>query len=71
MSYVAEIFVIDGALTAQMKEIPEWLNHERFEPESFHYVQQDDGILLRVDFRAKTQATAFAQKFGGRVLDPQ
>jgi hypothetical protein len=67
--YVAEIFVTDGDLLTQVRKIPAWLDCQRFEPASFRYFQQDDGIVIRVNFKVKRQATAFAQQFGGRVLE--
>ena len=67
MSYIAEIFVLDGELTPRLKEIPAWLEDHQFEPVLFHYVQRENGMMIQAEFMAKDEAIAFAQQFGGRI----
>jgi hypothetical protein len=58
----------EEGLTARMIAMREWLDHCRFEPSTFRYTFTSPGILFNVGFKAETEATAFAQQFGGRIL---
>ena len=58
----------EKAVTAKMNSMREWLDHRRFEPSTFRYTSEPAGLFFRVDFKVETEATTFANAFGGRVL---
>ena len=69
MVYVVEIPVEEEGLTERMSQMRAWLDHQRCEPSRFRV--SDAGAQApgcRVYFGTETDAAAFAQKFGGRVL---
>ena len=51
-----------------MTRTREWLDHRRLEPTTFRYTFLTPGVLFRVDFDAETEASEFAEAFGGRVM---
>jgi hypothetical protein len=52
-------------------EIREWLDCNRYEPVRFKYDQDEDDVVLSVDFKTEAAASAFARRFGGlRQLSP-
>lgn len=55
-------------LAPTMEEMRTWLDHRRFEPASFRYAFSPSGILLHVDFTIKSEAAAFCDAFGGKLL---
>ena len=45
----------------------DWLETHRYEPVVYRYHQNDDTIVMSVDFGVDAQAEAFAKRFGGQV----
>jgi len=45
----------------------DWLEKHRYEPVVYRYHQNDDTIVVSVDFGVDTQAEAFAKRFGGQI----
>jgi hypothetical protein len=52
-----------------LKDIRIWLDTNRFAPSSFTYFFLSPGMRLRVVFDIDGQATAFAARFGGILVD--
>jgi hypothetical protein len=67
--FPVEICVADENLAAIMAAMREWLDHRRFEPTTFRYTFSPRGLVVRVDFSAEAEASAFATEFAGRVVD--
>ena len=44
-------------------EIREWLDCNRYEPVRFKYDQDEDDVVLSVDFKTDVAASAFAKRF--------
>ena len=63
-----EIRVGDSDLVIQMSRMREWLDSRRFEPAVFRYQHVDSSVVIRVDFAAEEQATAFAREFRGKLV---
>src|SRR5215469_3275697 len=47
----------------------DWLEKNRFEPTGYRYDQDDDMVVVSVDFAVDAQAEAFAERFGGQTAD--
>jgi hypothetical protein len=62
-----EIRRADKAITQLMSEMREWLDHHRFEPDSFRQIVTPEGIICRLEFKIPEEADAFATAFGGYV----
>jgi hypothetical protein len=58
----------EEALTARMDAMREWLDHRRIEPSTFRYTFESRGLVFQVDFKLASEAVAFANEFGGRVI---
>jgi len=53
--------------SAEMAEMRRWLDHYQYEPTRFDCYQQDDEILVCVEFRREDVAAAFAGRFDGEI----
>ena len=62
-----EIRRADKELTHLMSEMREWLDRNRFEPDSFQQSVTANGIVCRLEFKVPEEAKAFAAAFGGQV----
>ena len=67
MLYIVEI-PVDGELTARMGQMRTWLDHFRCQPGAFRSSSVGGRTCFRVEFMVESEARAFAQAFGGRVL---
>jgi hypothetical protein len=47
----------------------DWLEKNRCEPTGYRYDQDDDMVVVSVDFAVDAQAEAFAKRFGGQTGD--
>jgi len=47
----------------------EWLKENQCEPTSYRYDQNDETVVMSVDFTEHSQAKAFAKRFGGKTGD--
>jgi hypothetical protein len=54
-------------LSAEMAEMRSWLDRNQYEPTRFDCHQDDDDILLCVEFRREEAAKAFAKRFDGEI----
>ena len=51
--------------SATMTAMREWLDANRYEPALYKYDQNEDTVLVTVDFAAELAAEAFAARFDG------
>ena len=49
--------------------IRDWLERNRCEPTGYRYDQNEDAVMVSVDFAVDAQAKAFADCFGGQAGD--
>jgi hypothetical protein len=45
----------------------DWLEKHRCEPRGYRYDQDEDTVVMSVDFAVQSQAKAFAKRFGGQA----
>ena len=67
-THATEIRVQDGEFIAEMTEMRVWLDGRRFEPSTFRYFHGNGAVIIRVEFKVRDEALAFAEEFGGRLL---
>jgi hypothetical protein len=64
------IIRVSGAgFSAAIATMRDWLEKHRYEPTTYRYDQDDDTIVVSVDFVVDAQAEAFAKRFGGQISD--
>jgi hypothetical protein len=51
--------------------IRDWVKKHRCEPTRYRYAQNDETVVMSVDFADHSQAKAFAKRFGGQSGDQQ
>jgi len=61
------IRVPDEDFSSAIATMRDWLEKHRYEPVVYRYHQEDDTIVVSVDFGVDTQAEAFAKRFGGQI----
>ena len=49
--------------------IRDWLERNRCEPTGYRYDQNEDAVMVSVDFAVDAQANAFAERFDGQTND--
>ena len=54
--------------STEMVEMRRWLDRNQYEPTRFDCCQNDDEIILSVDFRREEAAEAFAKHFDGEIV---
>jgi hypothetical protein len=70
MLHIVEIKRSRKDLTRVMAEIREWLDARRFEPDAFRCCTDQVDVAFRVEFKVKSEATACAETFSGRLVSP-
>lgn len=45
-----------------------WLDHQKWEPELFRFTPDAEWVVFEVEFKAESEASSFADAFGGRML---
>ena len=65
----AEMEINDSDFCDRLKDIWVWLDANRFSPSTVTYFFLLSGMRLRVAFDINEQATAFATKFDGILVD--
>jgi hypothetical protein len=55
-------------MTRSMSTIREWLDQQRFEPDTFRSITKGETVVFRLDFKIESESQACAEKFDGRVL---
>lgn len=65
----AEVRISDDDFGQRLKDMRLWLEGRQFEPSVFTYFYLDPGMMVRVSFDSGEQAEAFADQFGGALID--
>ena len=68
MQFVVELSVSQRDFTDSMAQMRTWFDRRRIEPQGFRHSTHRLKITFRVGFSIETEATAFAQAFGGRLI---
>jgi hypothetical protein len=63
-----EIHLDPRELSRKMGAMRVWLDQHRVEPSRFSCQDDDDRVLLCLEFRQPCEAEAFASQFGGRSV---
>ena len=67
---MTEVHILDSKeLAARLMDMRVWLDDNRYEPSTFTYFFLHAGMKIQVSFKIDDEAEAFAQKFGGSLLD--
>jgi len=66
--HVVEIHHASEGLAAPMSQMRNWLDGKRIEPSTFQLSIIRSGTLFRLTFCERSQATAFARAFHGRIV---
>ena len=66
---IAEVCIPDDNLVRRLTDLRLWLDEHRYQPSTFTYFFLHPGMMIRVLFKADHEAEAFAQEFGGSLLD--
>jgi len=70
MLHIVQISLSGAELVDRMGQMRTWLDHMRCQPGVCRVTSEDlDGCRVRVDFTEEMAARAFAQAFGGRLLE--
>ena len=67
--YMVEIRREGDGLAEPMAAIRSWLDRKRVQPSVFRLSMIPGGTIFRLEFKGASEAEAFAQAFGGRVID--
>jgi hypothetical protein len=67
---VVEIRLTATELSREMGAMRIWLDQHRFEPSGFSCLDDENAVVVRVQFKRADQAEAFATRFGGRANGP-
>jgi len=67
MLYVVEIRRERQELSTIMARIREWLDSQRFEPDVFRSITDEETVTCRLEFKIEREAQACAEAFGGDV----
>ena len=65
--FAIEVRLEKKLLVPLMSQMRLWLDQRRIEPSSFRYVAGSSLATVRVGFKAESDASAFAEHFGGPV----
>ena len=66
---IAEVCIPDDNLVRRLTDIRVWLDEHRYQPSTFTYFFLHPRMMIRVLFKIDDEAEAFAQEFGGSLLD--
>jgi hypothetical protein len=67
MLYVVEIKTERENLAQIMSGIREWLDRQRFEPNTFRCTTDEETATFHLEFKVESEAVACAEVFGGEV----
>ena len=67
LMYRVDICRPGDELTSAMGRMREWLDRRRIEPSAFRHEFVDGIAAFRVTFSVASEATAFAEMFGGQI----
>lgn len=66
-----EIRLPHHELSMQMGAMRVWLDAQGYESSGFSCNDAEDGVQVRLLFKAVSQALAFAERFGGRAAEAE
>ena len=66
--YIVEFRHHGDGLAEPMAKIRAWLDHQRIQPSVFRLSLVPGGTVCRLEFRATSEAEAFARALGGQVI---
>ena len=66
--YVVELCQQGDGLAEPMAQIRTWLDHQQIQPSVFRLSLVPEGTVFRLEFKAASEAEAFARAFGGQVI---
>jgi hypothetical protein len=55
--------------STEIVRVRDWLDKHRFAPTGYRYDQNDETVVISVDFADHSQAKVFAKRFGGQSRD--
>ena len=67
--HTVEVRSDDDDVAATMSQMRTWLDHHRFEPDSFRQLAVGAKTRFRLEFKIESEAAAFAAAFRGRVSE--
>jgi len=67
MLYIVEVAISAENLAHELSQMRTWLDHMQFQTIGFRQIPGAN--ICRVDFEHEEAASAFAQAFGGQVID--
>ena len=67
--HTVEVRSDDDDVAAAMSQMRTWLDHHRFEPDSFRQLADGAATRFRLEFKIESEAAAFAAAFRGRVSE--
>jgi hypothetical protein len=67
MLYAVEIRREREELSTLMAGVREWLDSQRFEPDTFRCSTDEATVTCRLEFKIENEAVACAEAFGGEV----
>ena len=68
MSHIVVVSAAEGDLSTGMTDMRTWLDHHKFELDGFRYTPDAEEVVFRLELKFESEAKAFAQAFGGRVI---
>ena len=68
MTYPVRVVLDEGNLVVSISEVREWLNEHEIDTSAFQYRMSAGHVELRIDFVTLSDASTFADAFGGWIL---
>jgi hypothetical protein len=68
MLYTVKVHLDASRLGTEISRVRRWLDDRNLNSNTFHYRVGEKHVRLRLDFSGLTEASAFAEAFGGVVL---
>ena len=62
------LFSVEIRCGAEDSRMREWLDAQRFEPDAFEHTAEANSVTIRVQFKAESEAIAFARTFDGALV---
>jgi hypothetical protein len=51
-----------------MERMREWLDAQRIEPDIFRHTVDEAGVIIHLQFKVESEASAFGHAFSGQLL---
>jgi hypothetical protein len=68
MPYSVEVRSDATKIGSLMERMREWLDAQRIEPDVFRHAVDEAGVLIHLQFKVESEASAFGDAFSGRLL---